>query len=296
MLPEKAGVFARRLKVWRHVLAALALSAAFFPEAGAVGRAIRPSPVWESDGIGDPWLWPEDDDDAFLPPGKGEYERAMREGDAHLAAGRYREAEGAYRKALSAAGYADDAAAKRKLDEAVEKREAELREREEALRKREAAVAEEEKKRKEKEELAAAAAQSRPETLQLALPGGAPLEFRLIPAGTFLMGSPASEAERDDNEVQHEVTLTKAFYMGIYEVTQAQWRAVMGNNPSRFKGDRRPVESVSWEDATAFCRKASELTGRKLRLPTEAEWEYACRAGTRTVFNTGDTINTDQAN
>jgi formylglycine-generating enzyme required for sulfatase activity len=80
-------------------------------------------------------------------------------------------------------------------------------------------------------------------------------------------------------------------------VTQAQWRAVMGNNPSRFKEDRRPVESVSWEDATTFCRKASELTGRKLRLPTEAEWEYACRAGTTTEFNTGEIISADdQAN
>jgi formylglycine-generating enzyme required for sulfatase activity len=70
----------------------------------------------------------------------------------------------------------------------------------------------------------------------------------------------------------------------------------MGNNPSRFKEDRRPVESVSWEDATTFCRKLSLKTGRKVRLPTEAEWEYACRAGTTMVFNTGDTINTDQAN
>ncbi|MDR1519175.1 MAG: SUMF1/EgtB/PvdO family nonheme iron enzyme, partial [Planctomycetota bacterium] len=75
---------------------------------------------------------------------------------------------------------------------------------------------------------------ARPETLRLILPSDVPLEFRLIPAGTFLMGSPASEARRDDDEVQHEVSLSKAFYMGIYEVTQAQWRAVMGNNPSYF--------------------------------------------------------------
>ncbi|MDR1519982.1 MAG: SUMF1/EgtB/PvdO family nonheme iron enzyme [Planctomycetota bacterium] len=134
------------------------------------------------------------------------------------------------------------------------------------------------------------------EDLEVKLNDNVSMKFVKIPAGTFLMGSPASERGRDDSEVQHEVTLTKAFYMGIYEVTQAQWRAVMGENPSEFKGDRRPVESVSWEDATAFCRKVSELTGRKLRLPTEAEWEYACRAGTRTAFNTGDTINTDQAN
>jgi formylglycine-generating enzyme required for sulfatase activity len=142
----------------------------------------------------------------------------------------------------------------------------------------------------------AKAADSRPNALQVQLPGGVPLEFRLIPAGTFLMGSPASEAKREDDEVQHEVTLTKAFYMGKYEVTQTQYRAVVGENPSLFKGGRLPVELVSWNEAVAFCRKTSELTGRRVRLPTEAEWEYACRAGTTTAYNTGDGITTDQAN
>jgi len=141
------------------------------------------------------------------------------------------------------------------------------------------------------------------------------LELVRIPAGKFLMGSPESEGEnktagpdgetmdwpgRFPNETQHEVTISKPFWMGIHEVTQAQYEAVMGKNPSRFKDEkdsaRRPVEQVSWHDAVEFCGKLSEKTGRKVRLPTEAEWEYACRAGTATAFKTGDTISTDQAN
>jgi len=119
------------------------------------------------------------------------------------------------------------------------------------------------------------------------------IELVFIPAGKFLMGSPAGEAQRDNDETQHEVTISKPFYMGKYEVTQGQWQAVMGSNPSYFKGgDRLPVETVSWDDCQEFLRKA----GTGLRLPTEAEWEYACRAGTRTPFNMGETISTDQAN
>ncbi|MGB2614611.1 MAG: SUMF1/EgtB/PvdO family nonheme iron enzyme [Phycisphaerae bacterium] len=111
------------------------------------------------------------------------------------------------------------------------------------------------------------------------------IELVFIPAGEFLMGSPASEARRDNDETQHRVTLTKGFYLGATEVTQAQWQAVMGSNPSRFKGDGRlPAEKVSWNDCQAFCRKA----GGGLRLPTESEWEYACRAGTQTRFSFGD--------
>ncbi len=100
------------------------------------------------------------------------------------------------------------------------------------------------------------------------------IELVYIPAGTFMMGSPADEVGRDDNEVQHRVTISKGFYMGKYEVTQAQWGEVMGNNPSEFKSATLPVETVSWDDCQNFCGK----TG--LRLPTEAQWEYACRAGT----------------
>ena len=105
-----------------------------------------------------------------------------------------------------------------------------------------------------------------------------------IPAGTFLMGSPVSEAERDQDEgPQSEVTVQK-FQISQYEVTQAQYKAVTGTNPSSFKGDDLPVDSVTWNDAIEFCRKLSRLTGREYRLPTEAEWEYACRAGTKTPY------------
>jgi formylglycine-generating enzyme required for sulfatase activity len=110
------------------------------------------------------------------------------------------------------------------------------------------------------------------------LSGGVRLEMVGIPAGSFCMGSPAGKGESDEHP-QHQVTVS-AFYMGKYEVTQAQWRAVMGTNPSSSKGDDLPLESVSWDDAQEFCRKLSQMTGHEYRLPTEAEWEYAARAGT----------------
>jgi formylglycine-generating enzyme required for sulfatase activity len=84
------------------------------------------------------------------------------------------------------------------------------------------------------------------------------------------------------------VTIAKAFYIGKYVVTQKQYEAIMGENPSCLKGKRRPVEQVSWHDAQTFCKKASAMTGRVVRRPTEAEWEYACRAGTKTEFSFGD--------
>jgi formylglycine-generating enzyme required for sulfatase activity len=122
------------------------------------------------------------------------------------------------------------------------------------------------------------------------------MKLALIPAGKFLMGSPADEQERFDDETQHEVTISRPFYMGVTEVTQEQYEAVMGNNPSRFKGDKNPVETVSWNDAMEFCKKLSARTNKTVRLPTEAQWEYACRAGTATPFHTGATISTDEAN
>jgi formylglycine-generating enzyme required for sulfatase activity len=119
------------------------------------------------------------------------------------------------------------------------------------------------------------------------------MKFRLIEPGTFMMGSPESEAGRGSNERQHQVTLTQPFYMGIYPVTQSEYQQIMGSNPSRFKGERHPVEKVSWEDATEFIKKLNGLleertAGRFYRLPTESEWEYACRAGSSTAYCCGD--------
>jgi formylglycine-generating enzyme required for sulfatase activity len=122
------------------------------------------------------------------------------------------------------------------------------------------------------------------------------LEMVKIPGGKFLMGSPETEAERSYNEgPQHNVDVPE-FFMGKYAVTQAQWEAVMGNNSSRFKGANRPVETVSWHEATEFCRKLSKITGRKYSLPSESQWEYACRAGTTTPFSFGRTITPELAN
>ncbi len=130
----------------------------------------------------------------------------------------------------------------------------------------------------------------------LLLPGGVEMAFAYCPPGSFLMGSPEAEAERSDDELQHEVRLTKGFFCGVHPLTQAEWRAVMGTEPSHFKGDTLPVESVSWDDAQAFCAKVLELTVKAVRLPTEAEWEYACRGGTATPFFWGNELNGTQAN
>jgi formylglycine-generating enzyme required for sulfatase activity len=126
-----------------------------------------------------------------------------------------------------------------------------------------------------------------------------------IPSGDFLRGSPDDEPERSKRESpQHEVTVA-SFFMGRYPVTQAQWRAVavlpkverkLEADPSNFKGDDRPVEQVSWYEAVEFCKRLSYHTGNTYRLPTEAEWEYACRAGTTTPFHFGAMITTDVAN
>ncbi|GHV11843.1 hypothetical protein FACS189491_03800 [Spirochaetia bacterium] len=161
--------------------------------------------------------------------------------------------------------------------------------------------------------------------------------FVRIEGGTFTMGSPASDVDRFYDETQQHTVTISTFYMGKYEVTQKEWAAVMGSNPSRFKGDTLPVEMVSWYDAIEYCNKRSEKEGLRpaytidksrfdpnnyaftdsefewkndtirwivtvnrnangYRLPTEAEWEYACRAGTATPFSTGNNITTNQAN
>jgi formylglycine-generating enzyme required for sulfatase activity len=128
------------------------------------------------------------------------------------------------------------------------------------------------------------------------LGNGVTLEMVKIPGGRFLMGSPETEAQRYDNESPQHYVDVPEFWMGKYVVTQQQWQAIMGNEPSYFKGKNRPVERVSWNDATKFCQKLSKKTGRDYRLPSEAEWEYACRAGTTTPFYFGETITGELAN
>nr|MDJ0595885.1 SUMF1/EgtB/PvdO family nonheme iron enzyme [Pleurocapsa sp. MO_226.B13] len=135
------------------------------------------------------------------------------------------------------------------------------------------------------------------------LGNGITLDMVYIPGGTFMMGSPEGEGY-DSEKPQHEVSVSP-FFIGKYPVTQAQWKAIaslpkverdLKPYPSNFKGDDRPVERVSWNDAVEFCQRLSKQTGKEYRLPTEAEWEYACRAGTTTPFHFGETITGELAN
>lgn len=127
------------------------------------------------------------------------------------------------------------------------------------------------------------------EELVVKLPNGPILELNLIAPGTFIMGSGPGEDGRYNNEdPAHEVRILSPFWMGKYPITQAQWQAVMGFNPSRFKGDQLPVEQISWTDAHDFAKRLQELTGYAFRLPNEAEWEYACRAGGMTAYFFGN--------
>ena len=126
------------------------------------------------------------------------------------------------------------------------------------------------------------------------LGNGVRLEMVEIPGGEFWMGSPDGEGN-DSERPQHKVTVP-SFYLGKYPVTQEQWQVVIGSNPSKFQGVKRPVEQVSWDDAVEFCRKLSLKMGRIYRLPSEAEWEYACRAGTTTPFHFGATLTAEIAN
>jgi formylglycine-generating enzyme required for sulfatase activity len=132
----------------------------------------------------------------------------------------------------------------------------------------------------------------RPKKLAVDLGKGVKLELVLIPAGEFLMGSPDSAKEANYWEKpQHRVRITKPFYLGKFAVTQEQWEAVMGNNPSKFKGPKNPVETVSWEDCQKFLEKLNAKVGTergKFVLPTEAQWEYASRAGSTTRYCFGD--------
>ena len=146
---------------------------------------------------------------------------------------------------------------------------------------------------------------SQAQYLTVDLGAGTILEMVAIPGGNFLMGTEDEEIARmcekhtaeyfKAEKPQHEVTV-QAFYMGIYPVTQAQYKKIMGNNPSNFQGDDRPVEKVSWDYAVEFCKKLSKQTGSEYRLPTEAEWEYACRAGTTTAYYFGEDITENLVN
>jgi formylglycine-generating enzyme required for sulfatase activity len=121
--------------------------------------------------------------------------------------------------------------------------------------------------------------------------------LRWIPPGEFMMGSPESEPERFDNERQYKVIITEGFWLAETACTQALWRAVMGENPSRFKGADRPVENINWKDCQSFISKLNTaIPGLNVCLPTETQWEYACRAGTTTPFSFGESITTDQVN
>ena len=129
---------------------------------------------------------------------------------------------------------------------------------------------------------------------------GVEYAFRWCPSGTFQMGSPRDEAARYDDETQHQVTLSRGFWMLETVVTQEMWEKVMGNNPSNFKGANLPVERVSWDDSQEYIKKLNDLkiapAGFKFSLPTEAQWEYACRAGTTTAYHFGNTLTQQQAN
>ena len=126
---------------------------------------------------------------------------------------------------------------------------------------------------------------------------GVSLDMVLIPAGKFLMGSPLTEVGRNKDETQHKVTITKPFYMGKYEVTNELWRSVTSMNPpGPIRQNRGPVTDVSWKECKEFIKKLNEKTSGGFRLPTEAEWEYACRAGTTTAFSFGSSINKTLSN
>jgi formylglycine-generating enzyme required for sulfatase activity len=136
--------------------------------------------------------------------------------------------------------------------------------------------------------------------IQVKLPGQVIMKFSFCPSGSFTMGSPATEADSIEDAAQVQVHISKGFWMGQTEVTQAQWKAVMSDNPSKFNGDELPVETVSWEEVQTYINKVNQLVplseGWGYALPTEAQWEYACRAGTSTPFAFGLSLASTEAN
>jgi formylglycine-generating enzyme required for sulfatase activity len=146
-----------------------------------------------------------------------------------------------------------------------------------------------------------------PSNLKISLTDSVSIELVLIPPGEFLMGSRYSQEksaelfgglarEYDLEHPQHPVQITKPFYLGKFEVTQQQWNVLMDENPSPVKGDNLPVVHVSWDDCKEFCKKMSDEVGKTVRLATEAEWEFACRAGTTTAYYVGGELSSEQAN
>ncbi len=166
---------------------------------------------------------------------------------------------------------------------AVEERKTEQRGRERASEE-----AEQRRKEEEEEKEKDCRRQQEPDELELDCGGGVWIKFKRIPVGSFVMGSEETIYEKPI----HSVTFSQPFFMGVYLVTQAQYAAVMGENPSKFKNDtdrpQHPVEQVSWDDARDFCRALAQKTGHPIRLPSEAEWEYACRAGSTAKYCFGD--------
>jgi len=143
--------------------------------------------------------------------------------------------------------------------------------------------------------LALAAGGSQPAPLSFEVKG---VKFRMlpVPAGSFTMGSPPSELSRGRSEVLHPVSFSRAFYLAEHEMTQELFQAITGTNAAMIKGPRLPVELVSWDEAMECCRKLTRLTGTAFTLPTEAQWEYACRAGTSTPFSFGHDLDSKNAN
>lgn len=129
-----------------------------------------------------------------------------------------------------------------------------------------------------------------PKEISIDLGDGITMEFVRIDSGSFMMGSYEEEGDGDETP-RHKVTITKAFYIGKYEVTQEQWEKIMGENPSELKGEKNPVDTVSWKDCIKFTERLGEITGKKLSLPTEAQWEYSCRAVTTTKWFFGSDEN-----
>ena len=183
---------------------------------------------------------------------------------------------------------------------AEEQRQRKIRE-EQEKREAESATAEKERERQESASEVTSSSTATSGIKIISLPNNVKLEMVRIPAGTFMMGSPSGEFRRfSSRENLHHVTITRDFWMSRFEVTQQQYVSIMGNNPPKFRGDRFPVEQVSWINAETFCRKMNELcrkdipVGYQFALPTEAEWEYACRATTTTCLNNGKNIYSDQ--